>query len=44
MQVVDTEKFEDAFAQIVLEEKVILGGRSLKLLSDAASDTGKARG
>jgi len=33
-QLVDTEHFENAFAQIILGGKTILGGRSLKLLSD----------
>jgi glycogen operon protein len=35
IQVVDTERIEDPFALIDAGEKVILGGRSLKLLSDA---------
>lgn len=35
LQIVETEKIEDPFAQIAASEKVILGGRSLKLLSDA---------
>jgi isoamylase len=37
-QVVDTENLEDPFAETDLGEKVILGGRSLKLLSDAIPD------
>jgi glycogen operon protein len=33
-QVIDTENIEDPFVQPTVGEKVILGGRSLKLLSD----------
>jgi isoamylase len=35
VQVAETERIEDPFAQVVVGEKVILGGRSLKMLSDA---------
>jgi isoamylase len=33
-QIIDTENLEDPFAHVDVSEKVILGGRSLKLLSD----------
>jgi glycogen operon protein len=37
VQVMDTENIEDPFVQPTVGEKVILGGRSLKLLSDRAA-------
>jgi isoamylase len=33
-QVIDTENIDEPFAKVVLDDKVIVGGRSLKLLSD----------
>jgi isoamylase len=35
-QIIDTENIEDPFRQAPADEKVILGGRSLKLFSDGA--------
>jgi isoamylase len=35
-QVIDTENIEDPFTETIVEEKIIVGGRSLKLLSDQA--------
>jgi glycogen operon protein len=35
IHVVDTENMDDPFAQVVTDEKVIVGGRSLKLVNDA---------
>jgi isoamylase len=37
-QVIDTENIEDPFVQPTVGEKVILGGRSLKLLSDGLQE------
>jgi len=34
LQLVDTENIDDPFAQVPVKGKIILGGRSLKLLSD----------
>jgi glycogen operon protein len=39
---VDTENLEDAFPQADVEDKMILGGRSLKLLSDEVQKEAKA--
>jgi glycogen operon protein len=36
VQIIDTENIEDPFVRASVGEKVILGGRSLKLLSDKA--------
>ena len=33
-QVIDTENIDEPFAKVVVDAKVIVGGRSLKLLSD----------
>ena len=33
-QVIDTENIDEPFAKVVVDDKVIVGGRSLKLLSD----------
>ncbi len=38
-QVIDTENIEDPFVQPTVGEKVILGGRSLNLLSDKPQET-----
>jgi isoamylase len=38
-QVVDTEKIDSPFAKVVLGKKVIVGGRSLKLLSDEGAQS-----
>ncbi len=36
-QIIDTEDLENPFSQVEVGDKVILGGRSLKLLSDTAT-------
>jgi glycogen operon protein len=38
LQVIDTENLEDPFVRVKVTDKIIMGGRSLKLLSDAAAD------
>lgn len=38
LQVIDTENLEDPFVRVKTDDKIIMGGRSLKLLSDAALD------
>jgi glycogen operon protein len=35
-QIIDTENIEEPFLEIMVEEKIILGGRCVKLLSDQA--------
>ncbi|WP_433982995.1 hypothetical protein RBB78_14585 [Tunturiibacter empetritectus] len=35
-QVIDTENIEDPFAHAKIDEKIIVGGRTLKLFSDGA--------
>jgi hypothetical protein len=35
-QIIDTENIEDPFLEIMVEDKIILGGRCVKLLSDQA--------
>jgi glycogen operon protein len=37
-QVIDTEKVKDPFVKVKAADKIIIGGRSLKLLSDAAAN------
>ena len=37
-QVVDTENLEDPFVRVKAADKIIMGGRALKLLSDGAAD------
>jgi len=38
LQVIDTENVEDPFVKVTVANKIIIGGRSLKLLSDATVD------
>ena len=38
LQVIDTENLEDPFVKVEVADRIIMGGRSLKLLSDAAAD------
>jgi glycogen operon protein len=38
LQVIDTENVEDPFVKVKVGDTIIVGGRSLKLLSDGASD------
>jgi isoamylase len=38
LQVIDTENVEDPFGTAKVSDKIIIGGRSLKLLSDTAAD------
>ena len=35
LQIVDTEDIKDPFAQVVAGEKMIVGGRALKIFNDA---------
>ena len=38
LQVIDTENLEDPFVKVEVAARIIMGGRSLKLLSGAAAD------
>jgi len=38
LQVIDTENLEDPFVKVEVADRIIMGGRSLKLLSGAAAD------
>ena len=41
-QALDTENIENPFCDAVVEEKVILGGRSIRVYSDCAEDVAKS--
>ncbi|HSU19247.1 MAG TPA: hypothetical protein VLI45_05820, partial [Acidobacteriaceae bacterium] len=41
-QVLDTENFDDPFCETEVQDKVILGGRAVRVYSDAVKQEAKA--